>query len=113
MTTMMEEFFPEYETKMDEIDELMEQRPIDDKTFAFVCFVLAVKARSAPEVRKQFKAALEAGATVKELNYVLAVTLHHSAVAEGSWACETLKDWPVLIAGGMGNCGCSCNCGKQ
>lgn len=112
MTTMMEEFFPEYEGKMDEIDELcVEQRPIDDKTFAFVCFALAVKARSAPEVRKQFKAALEAGATVKELNYVLAVTLHHSAVAEESWVCETLRDWPALIAGRMG--GCSCSCGKQ
>jgi AhpD family alkylhydroperoxidase len=44
---------------------------IDEKTYQFICFALSVKGRSKPCVLKHFKGALEAGATVQELSYIL------------------------------------------
>jgi len=51
---MLEEFFPEFTKKLDEMDELYkEKRSIDEKTYQFICFALSIKARSKPCVLKQ------------------------------------------------------------
>lgn len=103
---MLEEFFPEYTAKLDEIDELYrEKRYIDEKTYQFICFALSVKARSKPCVLKHFKGALEAGATVKELSYILALVMREAAGADDCWTHDVVGDWQEIIAG---NVSCSC-----
>ncbi len=64
---MMEEFLPDCNGKMDELREYFKKTmPIHEKTYQLICQALAVKARSPPCVKKHFREALEAGATVKE-----------------------------------------------
>ncbi|WP_406669979.1 carboxymuconolactone decarboxylase family protein [Methanolobus sp. ZRKC4] len=107
---MLEEFFPEFTEKLDEIDELYaEKRPIDEKTYQFLCFALSIKARSKPCVLKHFKGALEAGATVKELSYILALTMREAAGADDCWTHDVLGDWKEIL---KGNVSCSC-CGDE
>ena len=66
---LLAEWFPEFAEQFDKIDALYkEMRTIDEKTYQFICFALAIKARSKPCVLKHFMGALEAGATVKELS---------------------------------------------
>jgi AhpD family alkylhydroperoxidase len=65
---MLEEFFPEFAQKLDEIDEIYAaKKKIDEKTYQLICFALSIKGRSKPCVLKHFKGALDAGATVDEI----------------------------------------------
>lgn len=103
---MLEEFFPEYVAKLDEIDELYrEERFIDEKTYQFICLALSIKARSKPCVLKHFRGALDAGATVKELNYILALVMREAAGADDCWTHDVIGDWEEIVAG---NVSCSC-----
>jgi AhpD family alkylhydroperoxidase len=103
---MLQEFFGEYAGKLDEMDELYrEKRTIDEKTYQFICFALSIKGRSAPCVRKHFKGALEAGATVKELSYILALIMRESAGADDCRTHDVLADWKEIISG---NVRCAC-----
>ena len=103
---MLAEFCPEFAAKLDEWDALYEQqRPIDEKTYQFICFALSIKGRSAPGVKKHFKGALEAGATVEELSYILALTMREAAGADDCWTHDVLGDWKEIIAG---NIKCAC-----
>jgi AhpD family alkylhydroperoxidase len=103
---MLEEFFPEFSQKLDEIDELYkEKRLIDEKTYQFICFALSIKARSKPCVMKHFKEALEAGATVKELSYILALVMREAAGADDCWTHDILAQWQEIVAG---NIACEC-----
>lgn len=103
---MLAEFFPEFTQKFDEIDKLYEEkRMIDEKTYQFICFALAIKGRSAPCVKKHFKGALEAGATVKELAYILALVMREAAGNDDCWIHEILKDWEKIVEGGI-DCDC-------
>ena len=103
---MLEEFFPEFTGKLDEIDKLYEEkRTIDEKTYQFICFALSIKARSKPCVLKHFKGALEAGASVKELSYIFALVMREAAGADDCWTHDVLGDWKEIIAG---NVKCSC-----
>lgn len=103
---MLEEFFPEFSGKLDELDELYaEKRTIDEKTYQFICFALSIKGRSKPCVIKHFKGALEAGATVEELSYILALTMREAAGADDCWTHDALVDWKEIIAG---NIKCTC-----
>ncbi len=103
---MLAEFFPEFATMLDDMDELYRQkRTIDEKTYQFICFALSIKARSKPCVLKHFKGALEAGATVKELAYILALVMREAAGADDCWTHDFLDDWQAIIAG---NIDCSC-----
>ena len=105
---MLEEFFPEFTKKLDEIDGLYkEKRFIDEKTYQFICFALAIKARSKPCVMKHFKEALEAGATVKELSYILALVMREAAGADDCWTHDILAEWQEIVAGNI-----SCDCQK-
>ena len=73
---LLAEFFPEFTEALDKMDELYaDKRTIDEKTYQFICFALSIKARSKPCVLKHFQGALEAGAEVKELAYILALVM--------------------------------------
>jgi len=103
---MLAEFFPEFAEKLDEMDSLYgDKRLIDEKTCQFICFALSIKARSKPCVLKHFKGALEAGATVKELSYILALVMREAAGADDCWTHDVLGDWKEIMRGNV-NCGC-------
>jgi len=105
---MLAEFFPEFAQKLDEIDALYaEKKFIDDKTYQLICFALSIKGRSKPCVLKHFKGALEAGATVEELTYILALTMRESAGADDCWTHDVIGEWKDILAGNV-----SCNCAK-
>ncbi len=103
---MLAQFCPEFSEMLDKWDALYEKnRPVDEKTYQFICFALSIKGRSAPCVKKHFKGALEAGATVEELSYILALTMRESAGADDCWTHDVLGDWKEIVAGNM-NCSC-------
>ena len=103
---MLEEFFPEFSAKLDEIDEIYARmRTIDEKTYQFICFALSIKGRSKPCVLKHFKGALEAGATVKELAYIFALTMREAAGADDCWTHDAIGEWREIVAGNV-DCGC-------
>lgn len=104
---MLAEFFPEFAGQLDEMDALYnDKRTIDEKTYQFICFALSIKARSKPCVLKHFKGALEAGATVKELAYILALVMREAAGADDCWTHDVLGDWKEILAGNV-DCGCA------
>ena len=103
---MLAEFFPEFAEQLDQMDELYgDRRTIDEKTYQFICFALSIKARSKPCVLKHFKGALEAGATVKELVYILALVMREAAGADDCWTHDIIGDWKEILAGKI-DCGC-------
>jgi AhpD family alkylhydroperoxidase len=105
---MLAELFPEFVQKLDEIDELYkEKRLIDEKAYQFICFALAIKARSKPCVLKHFKGALDAGATPKELAYIFALVMREAAGADDCWTHDVLGDWLDIVAGKI-----KCDCQK-
>ena len=72
---VLAEWFPKFAEKFDEIDAIYrDQRSIDEKTYQFVCFALSIRNRSKPCLLKHFKGAMEAGATLKELSTIMALT---------------------------------------
>ena len=105
---MLAEFFPEFAERLDELDALYaDKRTIDEKTYQFIFFALSIKARSRPCVLKHFKGALEAGATVKELAYILALVMREAAGADDCWTHDVIGDWKQIMAGDVG-----CDCAK-
>ncbi|MBL7148513.1 MAG: carboxymuconolactone decarboxylase family protein [Candidatus Cloacimonetes bacterium] len=103
---MLAEFFPEFAEMLGKMDELYkEKRTIDEKTYQFICFALSIKARSKPCVLKHFKGALEAGATIKELTYILALTMREAAGADDCWTHDVINDWKEIMKGNI-ECGC-------
>ncbi len=95
---LLSEFFPEFTEKLDEMDTLYaDKRSIDEKTYQFICFALSIKGRSKPCVLKHFKGALEAGATVKELAYILALVMREAAGADDCWTHDVIGDWKEII----------------
>ena len=103
---LLAEFFPEFAGKFEEIDELYrEQRSIDEKTYQFICLALSINNRSAPCVKKHFKGALEAGATLKEIAYIMALTFRESAGSDDCWVHDVLGDYKKLITENIQCCG--------
>jgi len=93
------EWFPEFSQKLDEIDSLYrEKRMIEEKTYQFICFALSIKNRSKPCLLKHFKGAMEAGATLKELTYIMALVFRESAGGDDCWTHDALGDVQKLIA---------------
>ncbi|MBS3778348.1 MAG: carboxymuconolactone decarboxylase family protein [Candidatus Thermoplasmatota archaeon] len=96
--SILEEWFPEFAKEFDKIDELYkDKRMIDEKTYQFICFAMAIKSRSAPCVRKHFKSALEAGATLKELAYIMALVFRESAGNDDCWVHDVLSDYKEMM----------------
>ncbi|MCF7911875.1 MAG: carboxymuconolactone decarboxylase family protein [Candidatus Cloacimonetes bacterium] len=103
---MLAEFFPEFSEKLSELDTLYESsRSIDEKTYQFICFALSIKSRSKPCVLKHFKGALEAGATVQELSYILALVMREAAGADDCWTHDVIGDWKEIL---KNNVKCTC-----
>jgi len=102
---LLAEYFPEFSKKFDEIDELYkEKRTIDEKTYQFICFALSIKNRSVPCIKKHFKGALEAGATVKEIAYIMALTFRESAGGDDCWIHDALGDYKELMKSNLKCC---------
>ena len=102
---LIAEWFPEFAEKMDEIDELYRnKRMIDEKTYQFIYFALSIKNRSKPCVIKHFKGALEAGATVKELAYIMALVFRESAGGDDCWVHDALGDYKEIMRGNVQCC---------
>ncbi|BAH75503.1 MULTISPECIES: carboxymuconolactone decarboxylase family protein [Solidesulfovibrio] len=100
------QLFPEFAAKLDEMDALYaEKRLIDEKTYQFICFAVSVKARSKPCVLKHFKGALDAGASLQELAYILALVMREAAGADDCWTHDVLGDVADIVAGKI-DCGC-------
>jgi alkylhydroperoxidase/carboxymuconolactone decarboxylase family protein YurZ len=57
-------------------------------------------------VLKHFKGALDAGATVEELTYILALVMREAAGADDCWTHDVLENWEEIVAGNVA-CGCS------
>ena len=102
---LIAEWFPEFAEKFDEIDDLYrDKRMIDEKTYQFICFALSIKNRSKPCVIKHFKGALEAGATVKELAYIMALVFRESAGGDDCWVHDALGDYKEIMRGNVQCC---------
>ena len=102
---LLEEWFPEFSEELEKIDALYkEKRLIDEKTYQFICFAMAIKGRSAPCVRKHFKGALEAGATLKELAYIMALVFRESAGNDDCWVHDVLLDYKDLMKSNVSCC---------
>ncbi|EFL51466.1 conserved hypothetical protein [Solidesulfovibrio fructosivorans JJ]] len=100
------QLFPEFAASLDAQDALYaEKRLIDEKTYQFICFALSIKARSKPCVLKHFKGALEAGASLQELAYILALVMREAAGADDCWTHDVLGDVADIVAG---NIDCAC-----
>jgi AhpD family alkylhydroperoxidase len=104
---LLAEWFPEFAEHLDKMDETYkEMRTIDEKTYQFICFALAIKARSKPCLLKHFMGALEAGATVKELAYIMGLTFREAAGGDDCWTHDALGDYKALIAEGLKSSEC-------
>lgn len=102
------QLFPEFTEHLDQMDTLyQEKRSIDEKTYQFICFALSIKARSKPCVLKHFKGALDAGASLKELAYILALVMREAAGADDCWTHDVLGDIQDIMAGNI-----ECDCQK-
>jgi alkylhydroperoxidase/carboxymuconolactone decarboxylase family protein YurZ len=105
MSRLFSEWFPEFAKELDNIDELYKKkRLIDEKIYQFICFALAIKGRSAPYIRKYFKGALEAGATLKEIAYIMALVFRESAGNDDCWVHDVLSDYKELMKGNIQYC---------
>jgi AhpD family alkylhydroperoxidase len=102
---LLAEWFPAFAEKFEEIDEIYrEARSIDEKSYQFLCFALAIRNRSKPCLLKHFQGALEAGATLKELAYIMALTFRESAGGDDCWTHDALGDVQALLAGNIQCC---------
>ncbi len=104
---LLQELFPKFAEEFDKIDELYkEKRTIDEKTYQFICFALSIKNRSKPCLIKHFLGALEAGASVKELSYIMALTFRESAGGDDCWTHDALGDYKKMIEDGLKSSDC-------
>jgi len=95
---LLVEWFPEFAEKLNQIDEIYrEKRSIDEKTYQFICFALSIKNRSKPCLLKHFKGALEAGATLKELTYIMALVFRESAGGDDCWTHDALGGYEKIL----------------
>ncbi len=94
----LSENFPEFTEMFENIDKMYEdKRMINEKTYQFICLALAIKGRSAPCVKKHFNGAIQAGATPKEIAYIIALTIRESAGNDDCWVHDILGDIRELL----------------
>jgi len=102
------QLFPEFTKMLDDMDALYrEKRLIDEKTYQFICLAVSIKARSKPCVLKHFKGALDAGASLKELAYIVALVMREAAGADDCWTHDVLGDVSSIVEGKL-----DCDCKK-
>lgn len=102
---LLAEWFPEFADALDKIDEqYRDKRTIDEKTYQFICFALSIKNRSRPCLLKHFKGALKAGATVKELAFIMALVFREGAGGDDCWTHDALGDYKELMKSNIQCC---------
>ena len=95
---LLMEFFPEFAKELDKIDEIYaEKSSLDEKTKQLFCFGMAIKGRSKPCLLKHFKGALGAGATLKDLAEIMALTFRESAGTDDCWTHDALGDFKKIL----------------
>jgi len=100
------QLFPEFAKMLDDMDALYaEKRLIDEKTYQFICLAVSIKARSKPCVLKHFKGALDAGASLQEIAYILALVMREAAGADDCWTHDVLGNVGDIVAGKI-DCAC-------
>ena len=100
------QLFPEFAKMLDDMDALYaEKRLIDEKTYQFICLAVSIKARSKPCVLKHFKGALDAGASLQEIAYILALVMREAAGADDCWTHDVLGNVGDIVAGKV-DCAC-------
>jgi len=77
---------------------------IDKETSQFICLAPSIKNRSKPCLLKHFKGAMEAGARLKELSYIMAFTSRESARGDNCWTHDALGDIQQVIAENIRYC---------
>ncbi len=104
--TFLSEHFSAFTDELDRMDRTCDAaRVIDRKTDELIRFALSIRARSRPCVTKHFKGALDAGASEREIAYILALVMREAAGADDCWTHDVLGDWRE-IAAGTRDCGC-------
>ena len=100
------QLFPEFAKMLDDMDAVYaEKRLIDEKTYQFICLAVSIKARSKPCVLKHFKGALDAGASLQEIAYILALVMREAAGADDCWTHDVLGNVGDIVAGKV-DCAC-------
>lgn len=103
-----EEYFPEFAEAMEEVEAVSEmKRPFDDKTYHLICFALAIRSRSPIALKAHFHAASKAGASFRELAYVISMTEFESQRMDDTWIHDALGEWTQLMKDEF-DCGCRC-----
>lgn len=89
---MFENHMRDYANLRDvQLDLLKKKAPFDEKIFQFFCLALSIKGRSAPCVIKHYKESIEVGATIEELEYIVALVSFESAGADICWSNDILS----------------------
>jgi AhpD family alkylhydroperoxidase len=95
---LLAESFPEFAKELDEIDKIYGAKSsLDEKTKQLFCFAMAIKNRSKPCLIKHFKGALEAGATLKDIADIMALTFRESAGGDDCWTHDALGDFKQIM----------------
>jgi alkylhydroperoxidase/carboxymuconolactone decarboxylase family protein YurZ len=66
---------------------------------------VSIKARSKPCVLKHFKGALDAGASLQEIAYIIALVMREAAGADDCWTHDVLGNVGDIVAGKV-DCDC-------
>ena len=100
--------FDEFNQSLAKVDATLEEHcAVDKKTDELLRFALSIKARSAGCVRKHFRGAKNAGASLKEIAYVFALTMREAAGADDCWTQDVISDIVEEEAKSDGSCGCA------
>lgn len=91
-------YFTEMAGAFENLDKVWKGKSsIDEKTRQFLCLALSIKNRSKPCLLKHFKGSLEAGATLKEIAEIMALTFRESAGGDDCWTHDALGDFREII----------------
>lgn len=103
-----EEYFPDFADAMNEVEAAVEmKRPFDDKTYHLISFALAFKYKNPIASKAHFHAAMKAGASTRELAYVISMTEFETMRMDDTWIHDALGDWTQLTRDDF-DTGCRC-----
>jgi len=92
----------------DQMDDLLtEKRPVDEKPTSSSALPCPSRVDQSPVCSNIFKGALDAAATVEELNWIFALTMREAAGVDDCWTHDVIGDWQEIAKGKV-----SCECAK-
>jgi AhpD family alkylhydroperoxidase len=102
---LLAEQFPEFAKELEKIDKVYKEKSsMDEKTRQLLCFALAIKNRSKPCLLKHFKGSLKAGATLRDISEVMALTFRESAGGDDCWTHDALGDFRKIMKENIVHC---------